>query len=353
MQTLFDANGNELIFSEQKNAEYTNCKIIAHRGYHVNHPQNTKASFAAAIDNGFKYLEIDIRKCSDGVYVLSHDASVTLYNNGTAKSINIPNTAYSTIKGYTWDSAGKYPIETLLEAWNELKCREVWYVCDLKNGSNADVVELAEIAGVLDKIILSYGSGENAVADAELLNQYKYIPIRAIPTTYTGMVSAKNSLQNPVYADVNASETAHYQQYLNIALSANIPILFSGTLLSNKAVWSVVCAGVMANLDENISHADFVSALTNDFSGRVTITPSVTTASIAKGGSTTVTATSDSSNADGYIYAKSLNPGIVTVKQTTFGKSISAVLTAVAAGSATVRLFNGGGAFVDIAVTVS
>lgn len=353
MQSLFDANGNELIFSKQEQSETTNCKIIAHRGYHVNHPQNTKASFTAAIDNGFKYLEIDIRKCTDGVYVLSHDASVRLYDNGTAKSVNIPNTAYSTIKGYTWDATGKYPIETLLEAWNELKCRDVRYVCDLKNGSNADIVELAEIAGVLDKIILSYGSGENAVADAQLLNQYKYIPLRAIPTSYSGMVNAKTALSNPVYADVNASETAHYQQYLNIALSANIPILFSGALLSNKAVWSVVCSGVMANLDENISHADFVSALTNDFSGRVTITPSATSVSIANGGSTTITATSDSGNADGYIYAKSLNPAIVTVKQTKFGNSISATLTAVATGSAKVRLFNGGGAFKDIAVTVS
>lgn len=350
---LYDGNGNIVLLKGYDNSKNANCKIIAHRGYHANHPQNTKASFVAAIDNGFKYLEIDIRKCSDGIYVLSHDASVTLYNGGTATTVNIPSTAYSTIKGYTWDVAGNYPIETLLEAWNELKCKDVWYVCDLKNGSNADIIELAEIAGVLDKIILSYLSGENAVADAELLNQYKYIPIRAIPTTYSGMENAKNTLQNSVYADINASMYVHYQQYLNTALSANIPILFSGATLSNKKIWSVVCSGVMANADENISYSDFVSALTNEFSGRVTITPSVNSVSIANGDSTEITATSDSDGADGYIYAKSLTPNIVTVKQPTFGNSISVTITAISAGSATVRLFNGGGAYSDITVDVT
>lgn len=349
---LYDGNGNAVLLNDYGNSVNTNCKIIAHRGYHVNYPQNTKASFAAAIDNGFEYLEIDIRKCSDGVYVLSHDATVTLYNNGMATTVTIPDIAYSIIKEYTWDSDGEYPIETLLEAWNELKCKNVWYICDLKNGSNADIIGLAEIAGVLDKIILSYGMGENAVADAKLLDQYPYIPIRAVPITYSGMVNAKSTLQNPVYADVNAYVPECYQQYLNNALSANIPILFSGATILNKNIWCVVCAGVMANLDENISHSEFVSALTNEFSGRVEITPSNDSANVSVGDSTTITATSDSGDIDGYIYAKSMNPDIVTIKQTTFGSSISVTVCAVAEGSAIVRLFNGGGSFVDIAVTV-
>lgn len=352
--SVFDIYGNVVLVQNSfDNNENTNCKIIAHRGYHANHPQNTKASFVLAINNGFKYLEIDIRKCSDGIYILSHDANVTLYNNGVETSVNIPNTAYSTIKSYTWDSSGEYPIETLLEAWNELKCNEVWYVCDLKNGSNKDIIELAEIAGVLDKIIISYGSGENAVADKELLNQYKYIPIRIIPTTYDGMINAKTTLDNPIYADVNASATTHYQQYLNIALSASIPVLFSGATLSNKKIWSVVCAGAMANESLNISFSDFVSALTNNFSGRVTITPNIETISVAVGGSNTITAESDSNEVDGYIYAKSLNPNVATVKQTSFGKSISLSITGVAVGTTTIRLFNGGGSYIDVPVTVT
>lgn len=115
----------------------------------------------------------------------------------------------------------------------------------------------------------------------------------------------------------------------------------------------VVCAGAMANESLNISFSDFVSALTNNFSGRVTITPNIETISVAVGGSNTITAESDSNEVDGYIYAKSLNPNVATVKQTSFGKSISLSITGVAVGTTTIRLFNGGGSYIDVPVTVT
>lgn len=47
--------------------------VIGHRGAPVEAPENTIASFDAAIDAGVDGIETDIRLSSDGVLVLSHD----------------------------------------------------------------------------------------------------------------------------------------------------------------------------------------------------------------------------------------------------------------------------------------
>lgn len=50
--------------------------VIAHRGEHLAHPENTVAAIEAAIDVGCDYVEIDVRTTRDGAFVLMHDAGV-------------------------------------------------------------------------------------------------------------------------------------------------------------------------------------------------------------------------------------------------------------------------------------
>lgn len=47
--------------------------IIAHRGYHAKAPENTLASFEAAVALGVDGIETDIRLSADGLPVLYHD----------------------------------------------------------------------------------------------------------------------------------------------------------------------------------------------------------------------------------------------------------------------------------------
>jgi glycerophosphoryl diester phosphodiesterase len=47
--------------------------IIAHRGYHAKTPENTLASFEAAIALGVDGIETDIRLSADGLLILYHD----------------------------------------------------------------------------------------------------------------------------------------------------------------------------------------------------------------------------------------------------------------------------------------
>lgn len=48
-------------------------KIVAHRGYSARFPENSLASFDAAIEAGADYVETDVRTTRDGVLVCSHD----------------------------------------------------------------------------------------------------------------------------------------------------------------------------------------------------------------------------------------------------------------------------------------
>jgi len=56
--------------------------VIAHRGEHLRHPENTIAAFQGAVDAGADFFELDVRTTSDGKLVLMHDDSVDRMTNG-------------------------------------------------------------------------------------------------------------------------------------------------------------------------------------------------------------------------------------------------------------------------------
>jgi glycerophosphoryl diester phosphodiesterase len=57
--------------------------VIAHRGEHRAHPENTLPAFQAAIDAGADFFELDVRTTSDGRLVLMHDARVDRTTKGS------------------------------------------------------------------------------------------------------------------------------------------------------------------------------------------------------------------------------------------------------------------------------
>lgn len=56
--------------------------VIAHRGNHVNVPENTLAACREAIRVGADYVEVDLRTTKDGKMVLLHDAKVDRTTDG-------------------------------------------------------------------------------------------------------------------------------------------------------------------------------------------------------------------------------------------------------------------------------
>lgn len=59
--------------------------VIAHRGEHLHHPENTMPAFQAAIDAGADYFELDVRTTSDGKFVIMHDNTLDRTTNGTGE----------------------------------------------------------------------------------------------------------------------------------------------------------------------------------------------------------------------------------------------------------------------------
>jgi glycerophosphoryl diester phosphodiesterase len=57
--------------------------VIAHRGEHLRHPENTLPAYQAAVDLGVDFIEVDVRTSSDGHLVVMHDGTVDSRTNGT------------------------------------------------------------------------------------------------------------------------------------------------------------------------------------------------------------------------------------------------------------------------------
>lgn len=69
--------------------------IYAHRGSSADHPENTRAAFMAAIDEGAHGFETDLRLTKDGEVVLWHDSNM---QNLAANKAAIAQSRYSEIK---------------------------------------------------------------------------------------------------------------------------------------------------------------------------------------------------------------------------------------------------------------
>ena len=80
---LFDV-GNNALSTIAPPVDYDKImRSINHRGYNKIAPENTIPAYALSKENGYKYVETDVRFTSDGIPVLLHDVSI----NRTARKI--------------------------------------------------------------------------------------------------------------------------------------------------------------------------------------------------------------------------------------------------------------------------
>lgn len=348
---IYDYLGNVIDAGSQKQSEPINLIIAAHRGCHVEAAQNSAEAIQSAAEFGFNYVEIDIRKTADNVYILAHDATMTLYDSGVSTVVSFASQLYADIKDYTLDAEGKYRLCTLSAAFHILKTTGLKAICDRKAGSNDEIVELATQCGVTDLILLSYYTFAEAVNDMELLARYPWIPIRVYPSGVSAAATLFSELKNKCYADINA--TTVNNDVINNALAFGMPIIFSGCTQSNYKVWSVLARGVMANLDLNITPEQFLEYIDNDFDKSVTITPSSESIAVGVSSTASLTASTNDNTAAGYLYGYCLDPTIASVEETTFGQSAAFTISGLKSGTTNLRLFTGTGAFKDVTVTVS
>ncbi len=128
-------------------------KVIAHRGDHLSHVENTLPAFQAAIDAGADYFECDVRTTADGHLVLMHDAAVDRTMDGKGK---VRNLTMAQIRAL---SAGGNRVPTFAEALELAKGRAGVYV-DNKQAEPSALVKEIDEAGMGDQVLLYVGPSE-------------------------------------------------------------------------------------------------------------------------------------------------------------------------------------------------
>ncbi len=125
--------------------------VIAHRGEHLQHPENTMEAVAAAVGAGADFVELDVRTTQDGKLVLMHDGSVARMTNGTG---NVADMTFEEVRRLEVGS-GKAQVPTFGEALEFARGKIGVYV-DSKAISAADAVAAIEAHGMQDHVVI-YG----------------------------------------------------------------------------------------------------------------------------------------------------------------------------------------------------
>jgi glycerophosphoryl diester phosphodiesterase len=133
-------------------AQTRSVAVIAHRGEHLSHAENTLPAFQAAIDAGADYFELDVRTTADGRLVLMHDATVDRTTNGKGR---VSELTYAEVRALR---AGGEVIPTFEEALALARGKIQVYV-DCKQVSPGDLIGALERHQMLERVVV-YGGVE-------------------------------------------------------------------------------------------------------------------------------------------------------------------------------------------------
>ena len=127
--------------------------VVAHRGEHVRNHENTLEAIEGAIRAGADLVEMDVRRSSDGQYLLMHDATVDRMTDGKGRVSEKTWAELSALKvadkARTNIALSRIPrLQEALEA-----CRgRIQVYLDFKAGDPADVVRILKQVGMDSKV---------------------------------------------------------------------------------------------------------------------------------------------------------------------------------------------------------
>ncbi len=136
--------------------------VIAHRGEHIHHSENSIAAIQSAAELGADYVELDVRTTKDDKLVLMHDNTVDRMTDGTGsvRSLTLEQIRSLHLRGY-----GE-AIPTFDEALEAAHGRISIYV-DWKDASPAAIAHALSDHGMVEHVVV-YG-GRNELHDLQVL----------------------------------------------------------------------------------------------------------------------------------------------------------------------------------------
>jgi glycerophosphoryl diester phosphodiesterase len=132
-------------------------QVIAHRGEHLDCPENTLPAIQKAIDLGCDWVELDVRTTADGHFILMHNATVDSTTNGQGPVAGLTLRQIQTLDaGIRQPSHQGTRVPTLDEALDTLRSRCGIYL-DAKQIPATSIVDRLKRHRMLDHALV-YGS---------------------------------------------------------------------------------------------------------------------------------------------------------------------------------------------------
>ncbi len=195
--------------------------LSAHRGYQPMGPENSLASFRAAGELGFDYIETDVYMTTDGVLVCIHDSTVDRTYNGTG---NVIDKSYEKLKQLRIDTVrsdyGCPDISTFADAdlviptfeqylqiCKEYGCKPFIELKDYREGVTKAIIDMALEYFEAKDIVISSGN-INALVEAHEINGELFQHLIWGDTSdagYTNSISVLSQMKNAagqVYAGI-------------------------------------------------------------------------------------------------------------------------------------------------------
>ena len=240
------------LLRELRNPKSDYVFVIAHRADWRNFPENSLEAMESAIKMGVDIIELDIHRTADGELVVCHDKTVDRTTNGKGKISELTLDYIRTLNLRAGHKAvTRYKMPTLAEALDLCKDRAL---INIDKGINYydQVLEMLVKRNMVDQVIIK--SKKSADAMKEFFAKHE-----------------KNMLYMPII-NYNTKSWEKHEQLFNGYLSTDLPFIafemcWDGTIANEKKVfnqvlksgkrlwintlWSSLCGGKEANLEDD------------------------------------------------------------------------------------------------------
>lgn len=214
-------------------------RYVAHRGYHVQAPENTMPAFAAAAEAGYQFVESDVHFTKDGVAVLCHNSTInaTARNADGSKIVGVKSIQFMTYEQllqYDFGiAAGEAYRGTRIPTFREwiVFCREadVTPYIELKSSMTTEQVQtlmqLVEEAGMTDRVVwISFTWNLRMLQDVVAANPEAEVGLlsNGLANTTVAMAKTLQTGQNRVFLDV--LHTAVNRLSMQLAAQAGLEV---------------------------------------------------------------------------------------------------------------------------------
>ena len=184
------------------------CKILAHRGFSGNYPENTMLAFKKAIEAGAEGIELDVHLTKDKKLVIIHDETI---NRTSDYKGWIKDMTYEELEkiDFSYKYKGKVPfqkIPTLREYFELVKDEDIITNVELKNS----VYDYPNLEQAVYDLICEYNLKEKVVLSS--FNHESMLRMKAIDSSlYCGFLTECWMLHPETY--VSAYEIEAYHPY--------------------------------------------------------------------------------------------------------------------------------------------